>query len=228
MRSLAGQPVDFYGSGWQAALGDIPDFRHVGRVHHDDIALLIPHYRAVLNFDPNWSGGVHDRVYTAAAMGVTVVTNTNTALHAAALPADLVIPYAADRPAIGEQLAALELFDGAPHMNAPARRRPRPPQLEPAHERLADVAPTSDGASAAAEPGQGADAQPRVSRREAATQRGAMTHRRGDAAVHRVLARSFRNYIRGDVLQGGGRVVTARASIDVKVVRRLAAYPGGA
>jgi hypothetical protein len=119
VRSLAGQPVDFYGNGWLSVLGEVPGFRHVGRIHHDDIALLLSHYRAVLNFDPNWAGGVHDRVYTAAAMGVTVVTNANTGLATAGLPSDLVITYPANRPALGGTLEALGLFTGAPHTNAP-------------------------------------------------------------------------------------------------------------
>lgn len=119
VRSLAGLPVDFYGSGWRDALGEVDGFRHVGRVRHEDLALLLPHYRAVLNFDPNWTGGVHDRVYTAAAMGVTVVTNENAGLDAAALPEDLVVRYDANRPRLAEQLGALGLLDGAPHTNAP-------------------------------------------------------------------------------------------------------------
>ncbi len=119
VRSLAGQPVDFFGSGWQQVLGDVPGFRHVGRVHHDRVALLMPHYRAVLNCDPNWQGGVHDRVYTAAAMGATCVTNTNTGLAAAGLPADLVVTYDANRPRLAEQLDAMGLFSDATHVNRP-------------------------------------------------------------------------------------------------------------
>jgi hypothetical protein len=101
VRSLAGTPVDFFGQGWREALGDVPDFRYVGNVRHDDIAVLMAHYAAVLNCDPNWAAGVHDRVYTAAAMGVAVLTNDNSALDTAALPADLVHVYDANRPQLG-------------------------------------------------------------------------------------------------------------------------------
>jgi len=101
--SLAGMPVDFYGTGWREILGDVPGFNHVGRVRHDDIARVLEHYRVAVNFDPNWDGGMHDRVYTAAAMGTHVVSNANTGFATAGLPADLVTTYDATRP----RLAAL-------------------------------------------------------------------------------------------------------------------------
>ena len=102
-RSLMGLPVDFFGNGWQQVLGDVSDFRYRGDVGHDDIALLMTHYAGVVNFDPNWSAGVHDRVYTAVAMGTTVLTNDNTALGGAHLPKELVRVYDANQP----QLAPL-------------------------------------------------------------------------------------------------------------------------
>ena len=107
--SLAGVPVDFYGTGWKEQFGDTPGFNYIGRVHHDHIARVLAHYRATVNFDPCWQGGVHDRVYSAAAMGTHVFTNTNTGLARAALPDDLVTTYDANRP----QLAALVRASGA-------------------------------------------------------------------------------------------------------------------
>jgi hypothetical protein len=98
--SLAGVPVDFYGTGWQEHFGDTPGFNYVGRVHHDNIARVLAHYRATVNFDPNWQGGMHDRVYSAAAMGTHVFTNANTGLATAGLPADLVTTYDANRPSL--------------------------------------------------------------------------------------------------------------------------------
>jgi hypothetical protein len=98
--SLAGVPVDFYGTGWKAQFGETPGFNYIGRVHHDHIARVLAHYRATVNFDPNWQGGMHDRVYSAAAMGTHVFTNANTGLAAAGLPADLVTAYDANRPAL--------------------------------------------------------------------------------------------------------------------------------
>jgi hypothetical protein len=96
--SLAGVPVDFYGTGWREQFGDTPGFNYIGRVHHDNIARVLAHYRATVNFDPNWQGGVHDRVYSAAAMGTHVFTNANTGLATAGLPADLLTTYDANRP----------------------------------------------------------------------------------------------------------------------------------
>lgn len=106
--SLAGVPVDFYGTGWKEHFGATPGFNYVGRVHHDHIARVLAHYRATVNFDPCWQGGVHDRVYSAAAMGTHVFTNTNTGLASAGLPADLVTTYDPTRP----QLASLVRASG--------------------------------------------------------------------------------------------------------------------
>ena len=119
VRSLAGLPVDFFGTGWHELLGEVPGFRHVGQVHHDDIALLMLNYAGVLSFDPNWDGGVHDRVYTGTAMGVTVVTNQNTGLAAAGLPDDLVITYPANEPALAARLGGSGLFSDQQRHNAP-------------------------------------------------------------------------------------------------------------
>ena len=96
VRSLAGIPCDFFGQGWKELLGEIPGFRHMGTIWHEDIGLLLPHYLGVVNFDPNWSYGVHDRVYTAAASGVCVLTNENEALSAARLPR--LATFNANRP----------------------------------------------------------------------------------------------------------------------------------
>lgn len=119
VRSLAGLPVDFFGTGWRELLGEVPGFRHVGQVHHDDIALLMLNYAGVLSFDPNWDGGVHDRVYTATAMGVTAVTHQNTGLVAAGLPDELLITYPANEPALAARLSGSGLFSNPQRQNAP-------------------------------------------------------------------------------------------------------------
>lgn len=100
VRSLAGIPVDFWGDGWKEVLGDIEGFRYMGQISHEDIASKMSEYAAVVNFDPNWSAGMHDRLYTACSMGVPVITNDNTGLAAARLPAELVQVYDANRPAL--------------------------------------------------------------------------------------------------------------------------------
>lgn len=98
--SLRGLPVDFFGSGWREAFPDERTFRQLGTLRHDDIGRAAAHYAALVNFDPNWSGGVHDRVYTACAMGVPAITNANDALQEAGLPEDLLHPYDANRPGL--------------------------------------------------------------------------------------------------------------------------------
>jgi hypothetical protein len=57
-----------------------------------------------VNFDPNWTGGVHDRVYTGAAMGTHVFTNENTGLAGAGLPDGLVTTYNPNRPALAARV----------------------------------------------------------------------------------------------------------------------------
>lgn len=114
MRSLRGMPVDFFGTGWRELLGDLPDFRYVGQVRHQNIAALLRHYSALVNFDPNWSGGVHDRVYTACAMGVPVLTNENSGLVATGLPPELVITYNAQRPDLSRVVEQTRLLSTPP------------------------------------------------------------------------------------------------------------------
>jgi len=114
VRSLQGVPVDFFGTGWREMLGDVPDFRYVGNVKHQDIATLLRHYRGLVNFDPNWQHGVHDRVYTACAMGTTVITNENTALQDMALPGGQVLSYQAQNPNLSALLESSGLLNAAP------------------------------------------------------------------------------------------------------------------
>lgn len=104
VRSLGQVPVDFFGTGWQGLLGTQAHHRHVGQVAHQDIARLMPHYQAVLNFDPNWQGGVHDRVYTAAAMGVPVITNEAAPLAALQQQGAALLSYACNGPSLEERL----------------------------------------------------------------------------------------------------------------------------
>jgi hypothetical protein len=114
VRSLKGVPVDFFGSGWRELLGEVDGFRHVGQIGHQDIATVLRHYRGLVNFDPNWSNGVHDRVYTACAMGTPVLTNENTALDDGHLPADLVVTYRAQGPQLGARVEEARLLSRAP------------------------------------------------------------------------------------------------------------------
>ncbi len=112
--SLRGVPVDFFGTGWREHFREVPGFNYVGRVRHDDIARVLGHYQATVNFDPNWQGGMHDRVYTAAAMGTHVITNENTGFLTAGLPSDLVTTYDANRPQLARLVADRGLLAGTP------------------------------------------------------------------------------------------------------------------
>ena len=98
VRSLAGFPVDFIGTGWEQAFQGVEGFRFLGRVMHEDIALLAINYRAVVNFDPNWEHGVHDRVPTALMAGVDVITQANRALVQNGLPACAIHAFEPNAP----------------------------------------------------------------------------------------------------------------------------------
>jgi hypothetical protein len=114
VRSLQGVPVDFFGSGWRELLGEVDGFRYVGQIGHQDIATVLRHYRGLVNFDPNWADGVHDRVYTACAMGTPVLTNANSVLDGGHLPDELVLRYDAQRPQLGACVEASRLLSSAP------------------------------------------------------------------------------------------------------------------
>jgi hypothetical protein len=118
VRSLAGLPCDFFGHGWAELLGEVPGFRYVGQIRHTDIAKLSVNYLGLVNFDPNWRHGVHDRVFTVTAMGVRVLTNDNAALDSLQLPPSLVTRYDANRPALAERVADSGWLDCMP---APAQ-----------------------------------------------------------------------------------------------------------
>ncbi len=112
--SLEGVPVDFFGTGWRETFGDVRGFNYIGRVRHDDIARVLGHYQATVNFDPNWQGGMHDRVYTAAAMGTHVITNENSGFLTAGLPSDLITTYDANRPCLAQLVRERGVLDAPP------------------------------------------------------------------------------------------------------------------
>lgn len=74
-------PVDFFGIGWEPFAEGFSDSRLMGRVSYFEIAELCQRYSVLLNFDPNWDHGLHDRVYTALGNGCRVVTNHSRALR---------------------------------------------------------------------------------------------------------------------------------------------------
>lgn len=101
VKSLEGIPIDFYGSGWDKYFSHVELFRFIGNVKHQHIASVISNYKAVINFDPNWEDGVHDRVFTAIAMGVPVITNSNDGLNEISSH-DQIYQYEANSPEVFE------------------------------------------------------------------------------------------------------------------------------
>ena len=103
VQSLRGVPVDFVGEGWEVAFGQQKDFRFLGSVGHGDIARLMVLYRGVVNLDPNWEWGQHDRAYTALACGVPLLTHANKAIAEEGLPMHLVHAFAPNAPALKDR-----------------------------------------------------------------------------------------------------------------------------
>ncbi len=115
-QSLRGVPVDFVGSGWQQEFGDAPSFRFMGNLPHGNLTRLMSFYSGLVNFDPNWEWGMHDRVFSALSIGVPVFTHANAAPAEEGLPADRVIAFAPNAPALAAPAHAL--------LDAPPAREP--------------------------------------------------------------------------------------------------------
>lgn len=102
IESASTTPIDFYGEGWEIRFGNRKNFRFFSSVRHSEIAATIARYKGVLNFDPNWDHGFHDRVYTACAMNVICVTNENKSRQEQDLPGNLLYTYNANNPNLEE------------------------------------------------------------------------------------------------------------------------------
>lgn len=112
VRSLKSCKIDFYGWGWDKYFPEERNFRFVGNIKHQEIAVTCAKYKAVVNFDPNWESGLHDRVYTSCAMGVPVITNKNDAIHDLNLSENLIHTYTANRPDMGIIIEKIFGVDG--------------------------------------------------------------------------------------------------------------------
>lgn len=121
VQSLRGVEVDFAGPGWEQRFGDEPGFRFLGTLAHPRLARLMTLYRGVVNFDPNWEWGPHDRVFTALSAGVPVFTHHNLAHAEEGLPDNLVLPFRPNAPALRERAEAL--------LAGPGRTAGTPPPL---------------------------------------------------------------------------------------------------
>jgi hypothetical protein len=120
VEKLSGLPVDFYGTGWDKLFGGGGSFRFCGPVHFSAISRLLRGYSGVVNFDPNWDGGVHDRVYTALGNGCKVLTNASSALSDISRPEGTVFTYDANCPDVRD---ASESILTAPSMPIPEIER---------------------------------------------------------------------------------------------------------
>lgn len=98
--SLKGLPVHFIGALWKEYLGDVPGFTYFGYASHYDLPEILCQYECVLNFDPNFSHGVHDRLLTGLASGTKVISNRNTYLESIPGARDSVWTYAINEPDI--------------------------------------------------------------------------------------------------------------------------------
>ncbi len=77
VKALTDFPVNFYGSGWDSLIENNHKWINHGEFANPDMSQEMQKYTSVLNFDPNWDDGLHDRVYTALVSGVRVITNEN-------------------------------------------------------------------------------------------------------------------------------------------------------
>ena len=107
IEALRGVPVDFAGPGWEQTFGGQPDFRFLGSMQHRHLARLMSLYSGVVNFDPNWEWGSHDRVFTALNQGVPVFTHHNACHAEEGLPPQLVRPFEPNTPQLAEAAHAL-------------------------------------------------------------------------------------------------------------------------
>ena len=65
------------GSGWDK-LGTLPDSMTViGNVNYRRQFDIFPNSRFLINMDPNWTHGIHDRVFNSMSVGCAVITNEN-------------------------------------------------------------------------------------------------------------------------------------------------------
>ena len=72
--------VDFYGEGWDGLIQSHKNHNLYPPLQHSKIPDLCAQYEGLINFDPNFENGVHDRVLTSLGAGTKVITNENSYL----------------------------------------------------------------------------------------------------------------------------------------------------
>lgn len=117
IKSLSGLSIDFYGTGWRNYFSHEKNFRYLENIKHQEVALYIARYKGVINFDPNWEMGVHDRVFTACAMGVPIITNENSGLQKIDMPSRLIHTYSINNPQLKD--IAEQLINDKENISAP-------------------------------------------------------------------------------------------------------------
>jgi hypothetical protein len=98
IRQLQGLPVDFFGEGWAELFPSCASFRHFRSVPFSQIGLLMQFYSVAVSFDPNWDGGLHDRVFTAVGAGCRVLTTRSDALAESVLGQDRIFAFSPTAP----------------------------------------------------------------------------------------------------------------------------------
>lgn len=69
--------ISFYGTGWER-LGHLPKgWKTFKPVHYDSQFELFNMSKCVLNLDPNWAAGTHDRVFNTMSSNSLAITNFN-------------------------------------------------------------------------------------------------------------------------------------------------------
>jgi hypothetical protein len=71
-----GIKIDFYGAGWEM-FSRYPNSRIMGPLQYSAMPQLLRQYRGLINFDPNWNDGYHDRVFMALSNGARLITSPN-------------------------------------------------------------------------------------------------------------------------------------------------------
>lgn len=102
VNSLEGIPIDFYGDGWNRYFSDRENSRFLGNIRYDQLSAISLKYPVLINFDPNWDDGLHDRAFTAVGNGCRVVSNFNLAFKEFEFPEESYYCFAANKPVIKE------------------------------------------------------------------------------------------------------------------------------
>lgn len=69
--------VSIHGTGWENLNIQSSKLILNGPSHYDDQFSIFKKSKLILNVDPNWASGVHDRVFNAISSGAAVFTNSN-------------------------------------------------------------------------------------------------------------------------------------------------------